>query len=456
MTIIEKILDKMRASKGIPSLETSVNGILAALDNDKVNNSELIKHITNDLALTQKVLKLVNSSMYATFAKDTNTISDALRILGIKTIMHLVVSTIVISSIDLHDDNEELAKILLSSELAKCITSNSEDAAIAALLYQVGKLLVSKYLNDEMKLINDKIASGQSEDSAEIEVLGMTISTVGIEVIKEWKFPKTIISILDGTGNKEIIEIAKFTNIASDMLYNNKVKDILPLISKLNISDEFKLKVMKLVKDKYENIIKKEQPIVIPTLEEITATSKIVKPLEETKPIVISKYKTTPINVGLELLISDIKSEQFTDIKDVSKFVFVNLLEILNSKHCLLLSAKTHYTHIAVYGVGNNIDEVIDKFIINLKDHPNVIQSSLTNSIDISINNISKLSSTSIPVFFKLLLPEVKRFLVLPIKNDSKNVMNAIYLDWDDLEPINPAVLVIIKKLRDEFTKYCI
>ena len=432
MTIIEKILDKMRASKGIPSLETSVNGILAALDNDKVNNSELIKHITNDLALTQKVLKLVNSSMYATFAKDTNTISDALRILGIKTIMHLVVSTIVISSIDLHDDNEELAKILLSSELAKCITSNSEDAAIAALLYQVGKLLVSKYLNDEMKLINDKIASGQSEDSAEIEVLGMTISTVGIEVIKEWKFPKTIISILDGTGNKEIIEIAKFTNIASDMLYNNKVKDILPLISKLNISDEFKLKVMKLVKDKYENIIKKEQPIVI------------------------SKYKTTPINVGLELLISDIKSEQFTDIKDVSKFVFVNLLEILNSKHCLLLSAKTHYTHIAVYGVGNNIDEVIDKFIINLKDHPNVIQSSLTNSIDISINNISKLSSTSIPVFFKLLLPEVKRFLVLPIKNDSKNVMNAIYLDWDDLEPINPAVLVIIKKLRDEFTKYCI
>ena len=65
--ILVKLFDKMKLSKGLPALASTVETVLSKLNDDDF--TEVMLDITSDFALTQQVLQMANSAMYAPFAK---------------------------------------------------------------------------------------------------------------------------------------------------------------------------------------------------------------------------------------------------------------------------------------------------------------------------------------------------------------------------------------------------
>ena len=111
--ILEKLLQAMTASKGIRASEHAVASVLGALDSGLDGKQEVVEHIIEDVALTQKVLRLANSTMYAPFGYGSASVSSALAVLGSEAVLHLVLGADLVSEEDLKKD-ESLSRTLLA------------------------------------------------------------------------------------------------------------------------------------------------------------------------------------------------------------------------------------------------------------------------------------------------------------------------------------------------------
>lgn len=442
MNKLQKLYDRMQNSKGIPAVENTVNELLTALGNGKTNTKRLVELITSDVALTQKVLRLVNSSMYSSFSKDISTVSDAIRILGHKAIIHIVLGAILITNTELEED-EELAKITLASEFAKCATESSkyENASIAALLYNIGKLLVSKYLKDEMDEIDALVMQGINAEEAEQQVLNMTLQTVGVGVAKIWKFPDSITSIIDDSGDPALINLARFSNVAASLIHEGRASEVTDLITKLSFSDELKGRLSALVVTKSQTVTIKLKPEMLRS----KAFEHIREPqITLIEPIVVSNtYK-----YALDKILQELKDQKFAKLFDIVSFTFKRIMTALSTSRCLYIKPSTAYGYSVAYGLGDNVPNIINCFILNKRSDPNVMLLAIENNADISITDVNKISERSLPGFYKALLPKAKRFMLLPVSFRG-SIRGLIYLEWEDNDSDQIEELLFMKKIRD-------
>jgi HD-like signal output (HDOD) protein len=423
--ILEKLFARMQNSKGLPALESTITSILGDLNDSKKGSRDLVAHITGDFALTQKVLKLVNSPMYAPFAQNTATVSSALSIVGADALLHIVLSTAMISAADLEDD-ESLSKTLLASEVARNVSSDrQEEVSIAALMYDLGNLIATKFLPEEMALINQKIASGAHSDTAAKTVLGMTLQEVGAEVAKRWKLPMSIVSIIDGTGDKSLVDIAKFSSSVSSLIHEGKVAEIDSLVSTLGTAVKDKSKLTALISRK---------------LEEVTppASRKLVQ-----------ADSPEAILGDLFAALTEVKKKT---IEELASAIFPELSKTLNTAHCLLFMLTHSGDYNIRYGFGKGIDELKSKLRISAEFKPTVFHAAIKNNVDVSIADVTKQKDAALPDGYHRLLPHVNRFIVLPIANGS--VSGLIYCDWENEKELSPLELAAVRKLRDLFLPF--
>lgn len=454
MSKLEKLYQRMLNGKGLPAAEGIVNEILVALDNEKTNNEQLVKLITSDVALTQKVLKLVNSPMYNSYTREISTVTEALRILGIKAIVHIVLGAILVSKVEI-DKDEELSKTMLATELVKCIgsTGEYEDAAIVTMLYNVGKLLASKYLKEEMDQIQDLMLKGESAEDAEMKVLNLTLQQLGVAIAKTWQLPTAITSVLDNSGDKELIKIARFSNTASSLIFEGRSHEVKELASALNLSEDSLLRLTSLVKEKAASIIVKIKDDALKVnLDTIQLVPEIKVDLTPIIPESVSDERINP-NDALEKLLEIIRMKKYENLEVLTNFVLLFVKTRLNAAHCFYFAKRNFYNYSIEYGVSDNWETVLKTFTINLRDSMNVFQSAISNVVDVNIQDIAKLSATSVPAYYKTLLPNVKRFLILPLSNKS-GIAGVLYFDWENNDSTNVEELSILKKIRDEFIPY--
>lgn len=430
MTIVNKLKDHLQSTKGIPSLESAANTILAAIHKGDGGIEELTELITNDISITQKVLRLVNSNMYSPFTRNITTVSSAIRVVGIKAIVHLVLSTALTSEEKIDD---ELAKSLLAAEISKLASSegNYEDSTIATLLYNTGKLLCSMYLKEEMAKIDDLISKGVKPETAEVTVLGMSIKDIGVEVAKWWKLPSAIVSVLDGTGDPAIINAAKFSISASTLVYEGRADEVSRLMKEYNVPDSLKTKITEFTQQKATAIIAFKN----------------------------NNAAQFPVEYNVEnddVYDSTFNKDTNPDLDGHLKFcalIFNSVKTAYKPSHCLLLSRKDSNTFTVEYGLAHDVLSPKKNFIIKLNDDPNVLQHAIVNNIDAVLMDITKLSSKSFPDFFKTTMPETKMVVILPIKT-KEGINSALYFDWDEINAVPQEIVTKIKKLRDEYTKY--
>jgi HD-like signal output (HDOD) protein len=421
--IVERLFAAIRSDKGFSATEKTVTSIIASLGDEKKGKSDLVGHIIEDFALTQRVLKLANSAMYAPFSQGASNISSALDILGINALMHIVLSTVMVSEAEL-DDDAVLSQTLLASELARSVGGDlTEDVSIAALLYNLGQMMLAKYLPEESALMERHIASGMGEDAAATRILGMTLQQLGAEVAQQWKLPSSIISIIAGTGDQSMVSIAKFSRSAASLIYAGKSEEVAQLVADLDVPASQKNGVAALVMHRAEYVRARHRPARQATSEDL-----------------------------LKDLLADLSENKRQSVESIAAAMFTAFSQVLKTAHCLLFMLTKSGDYAVRYGYGKGIDELRSKLRISKDYKPTAFHAAIKNNVDVSIADVSRLKSTALPEGFTMLLPHVNKFVILPIANSG--VCGLVYCDWDSEMQLSSAELDVVKKLRNIFLPY--
>ncbi|GAB7535264.1 HDOD domain-containing protein [Burkholderia sp. 22PA0099] len=201
--LLDKLWARMNDRGDFPMLSDSLRATMAAIDNDNLDFSALVRVVLSDFALTQKVIRLANSAMYIAFGGNITTVTRALMVLGIDAVGHLVVGLKLVDHFHQGasqriDARLELNRALLSGCVARRLTEDAdlragEEAVVCTLMRQVGKLLVVNYLDGEWEAIRHRAAKlGCDEATACLDVLGVSFDEIAREAAVRWRLPDVI------------------------------------------------------------------------------------------------------------------------------------------------------------------------------------------------------------------------------------------------------------------------
>ncbi len=204
-----RILRRMNESGGFPALDHSVARIVEALEIGEEDTSPLVEAVLADVSLTQKVLRLANSAMYAPIGGSVSTVSHAMKVLGFEAVGHLALGVKLIGSLgqmrpDSRSAERELAQSLVAGSVAGSVVAqtavkNGEMGMVCTLLHRLGQLLTAFYLPDEWARIQGAVEAGEDEKEAARAVLGMSLDELGTYIAGQWRLPARIVATLGDT-----------------------------------------------------------------------------------------------------------------------------------------------------------------------------------------------------------------------------------------------------------------
>lgn len=205
-TARDRLLQKIKDNNGLPALGGLVSQVVQLASSDINAVRELAHLVLSDVALTQKVLRLSNTVGYRTASgRPITTISKAIFLLGFDTVKTGALAMLLVDSMkgrQAHGVRAELACALSASVVGRELARRSqyrdaEEAAVAALFRNMGRLLVAAH---DYALYDEAIAlieSGTYTPSrASLQVLGCSFDMLGESVLQEWQIPETIIQSL--------------------------------------------------------------------------------------------------------------------------------------------------------------------------------------------------------------------------------------------------------------------
>lgn len=204
---VKHIFKNLQENDAFLSFSGQITDVNKILNLKYSSANDIADVILKDMALTSKLLKLVNSSFYGQFShKGIKTISEAMIILGTEEIRQAAAS---LKIYELMQDVSNLAilkkktlkalqRSLVAHQVAK--EENIKDAEgiqISAMLYDFGEYLVALFapevfLNIEI-LVDDKDVT---KEKASKEIIGISYSELGRFVASKWHLPASVIQIM--------------------------------------------------------------------------------------------------------------------------------------------------------------------------------------------------------------------------------------------------------------------
>ena len=205
---LDFLLRRMRHKSDFPALSDAVARIqrVAASDNESLNS--LAAEILKDVALTHKLLRLVNSASFRHAGGGTiSTVSRAIALVGFAGVRNMALSLVLLDH--MHDKQhaaqlkEQFLCALMAGQLASELTlqaRESEESYLGALLHNLGRLLTEFYLPEEARAIRDELRphaarlgdAAPTSEQASQRVLGLGYQQLGIGVARAWGLPDTL------------------------------------------------------------------------------------------------------------------------------------------------------------------------------------------------------------------------------------------------------------------------
>jgi putative nucleotidyltransferase with HDIG domain len=203
--------EKIGVVDDIPPLPAIATRIIDGCINEQVNNKQLADFIKHDLALTSKVLSLINSSFYS-LDDHIDDLSHAISLLGRKTIRNLVLSISIYNTFTPEGKKHEkqlaafwhhsLACATTAETLARIIGyDQTEEAFIGGLLHDIGKLIAFIRFPEEFGLFLNQLQQQNKSGGSDIppleledKILGISHHQLGKWTAERWNFPEKIIN----------------------------------------------------------------------------------------------------------------------------------------------------------------------------------------------------------------------------------------------------------------------
>lgn len=203
MSNLEQTLNRLAAkARQLYSLPTVAMHVLELTNNPQVNVAALKECIENDPALTTKVLRVVNSSLFG-LSREVSDLGQALALLGTKPLKLLVLGFSLPSGLFGGMAGQilgwywrrTLTKAVAAREISERIWRQAGDEAfIAGLLQDLGMLLLIQELGDPYLRFLDKVRSeGHELISLETAAMGFDHTALTSVLLKQWGMPDTLV-----------------------------------------------------------------------------------------------------------------------------------------------------------------------------------------------------------------------------------------------------------------------
>lgn len=189
----------------IPQFPENIAQIERLLNDPDSRLSTIAAYISNDVALTTDLLKLVNSAAFA-LAKKCTSITEAVKMVGIRGIKNLLYS---IGTIHLLGNKSDEQKKLwdhcyktgfFAYNLARNYQQNrvvTEDAYVCGLLHDLGKIVFSAMYPDLLEKIRNLTKSRNLPEKVVDALLsGRNHAEIGGALAEKWNFPPALIAAI--------------------------------------------------------------------------------------------------------------------------------------------------------------------------------------------------------------------------------------------------------------------
>lgn len=244
---LEFLLRRMRTRSDFPALSSSIERIQQLTQSEDESLAALSNAILKDVALTNKLLRLVNTAQFRHAGGGTiNTVSRAVALIGFGGVRNLALSLLLLERMQDRSHatrlKTEFLRGLMAGSLARELSASSregEELFLGALFQNLGRLLTEFYFPEEAAQVRRAVSDAKgtapaiSEAAASMRVLGVNYEELGLGVAKRWGLPDALTTVMrrpPGEPPARAIEqpaerqrwIARAANDTADLLLNTE------------------------------------------------------------------------------------------------------------------------------------------------------------------------------------------------------------------------------------------
>ncbi len=228
----QKIAAAIQSFPGMPGTAVKLLGLI---DDPSMRVSQIEEILRHDPGLTANVLRLANSAYFGIPSK-IGSIRQAVILLGLKRLIQMVIAACVSAIMDKPVPGYDLSPgELWRHSIAVSVAAEglvkelkieaSEEIFTAALLHDVGKLVLGEFVKDDFNKIETAVSGDVSFEVAETKVLGTNHADVGAKILTRWSLPTEIIHAVQWHHDPEavahtsaMLDIVHVANVMSIMI----------------------------------------------------------------------------------------------------------------------------------------------------------------------------------------------------------------------------------------------
>lgn len=185
----------------LPTVPSVLKRLSTVIEKPRITIVEISAFISNDPALTTKVLKMVNSAIYG-FPGRIASVSHATMLLGLNVIKGLLLGVSVFELMQktmsgLYEHS--LACAIASRVIAqKKNLKEPEEVSVAGLLHDIGKVILTlEFAQEYEAAMKEAQEKKMSIFDAEKNQFSATHADVGGWLAEKWRFPRNLIEVIE-------------------------------------------------------------------------------------------------------------------------------------------------------------------------------------------------------------------------------------------------------------------
>ena len=197
----KKLVKLVTGIKNLPSMPALYVRLMKEFESEQPTLKQIGNIISQDVAMTAKILQLVNSAFFS-LPYNVSNVNQAITILGLNTIQALVLSVGVFTEYQARSSSDFSLETLWQhsitvGNLSRSIAAEAglnrtaqDEAQLAGILHDVGKLIESEipgFFQEINKNPNDTYME------TEIRILGTSHAEIGAYMLSLWGLPNSVI-----------------------------------------------------------------------------------------------------------------------------------------------------------------------------------------------------------------------------------------------------------------------
>jgi putative nucleotidyltransferase with HDIG domain len=221
--IPDKIMKEVSLFPSVPRTAFKLRALFHKMDVSIAEIEEILRH---DPGLSANVLRVANSA-FSGLSTKVGSLKQAVMLLGIERFAQIAVSASMKKTMENAAEGYEMSPgelwlhSIAAANIAESLAKNRKidrtyDVFTSALLHDIGKLVLSKFLKEELQKIKNITANDVPLDVAEHMILGTDHAEIGALILSKWSLPFDIVNAVRWHHCPERIENS---HIKSDMVY---------------------------------------------------------------------------------------------------------------------------------------------------------------------------------------------------------------------------------------------